>query len=192
MARPIIHAASRLGRVAQHFGLTMAEVAGLLGISPVQASQLAAGTRTLTPALGQRLAPFLAAVEAAPAAEPPVPTGPTGSDPFDPAPLLARHAACLHEAHNLRWRCRPLAAQALVAAHWAAARPALLAALSPAPDTPPTPDTPEAVRLRYVHARLALAPTALPPDELARWHLAEVRAAALEAEAAALTALLGA
>jgi transcriptional regulator with XRE-family HTH domain len=184
MARPIIHRTSRLGRVAQHFGLPMAEVAGLLGISPAQASQLAAGTRSLTREVSQRLAPFLDAVEAAPeAAEPLVPAGPS-----DPAPLLARRAACLHEAENLRWRCRPLAAQAQVAAHWAAARPALLAALPP---PPAAADTPEAVRLRYAHARLALACDALPPAEVAQWHLLRLRADALEAEAAALAALLG-
>ena len=69
MARPIIHTASRIGRVAQHFGFTMAEVAVLLGVGPAQASQLGAGTRSLTREVGQRLAPFLEAVEAAPAAE---------------------------------------------------------------------------------------------------------------------------
>ena len=186
MARPITHRTSRLGRVAQHFGLPMAEVASLLGVSPVQASQLAAGTRSLTREVSQRLAPFLDAVENAPATSetPEVPTG-----PFDPAPLHARRAACLHEAENLRWRCRPLAAQAQVAANWAAARSGLLAALPP---PPPAPDTPEAVRLRYVHARLALAPTVLPPAEVAAWHLLRLRADALEAEAAALAAVLAA
>lgn len=184
MARPITHTASRLGRVAQYFGLTMAEVASLLGLIPVQATQLAAGRRALTREVSQRLAPFLDAVEAAPAATAAA-DAPAG--PFDPAPLLARRAACLHEAGNLRWRCRPLAAQAQVAAHWATARPALLAALPPAPAAP---DTHEAVRLRYVHARLALAPDALPPAEVAAWHLLRLRAEALEAEAAALAALL--
>lgn len=185
MARPLVHSASRLGRVARHFGLTMAEVGRLLGIGPALATRIAAGSRNLTPALGQRLAPFLAAVEAAPAE--PLPSAPPPG-PFDAAPLQARRAACLHEAANLRWQLRPLAAQAQVAAHWAAARPTLLAALPPAPAEP---NTPEAVRLRYVHARLALVPLALPPEALARWHLLEQRARALEGEAAALAGLLG-
>ena len=191
MARPITHTASRIGRVARHFGLKMAEVAGLLGVGKAQASQIAASTRGLTREVGQRLAPFLEAVEAASTAEASAaPSGPAASDSFDPAPLLARRAACLHEAENLRWRCRPLAAQAQVAANWAAARPALLAALPPATPAGHGPDTPEAVRLRYVHARLALAPDALPPAEVAAWHLLRLRAEALEAEAAALAALL--
>ncbi|WP_460556474.1 hypothetical protein, partial [Hymenobacter daeguensis] len=52
------------------------------------------------------------------------------------------------------------------------------------------PATPVAVCLRYAQTALALVPQALPPEDLARWQLAEVRAAALEAEAAALAALL--
>jgi transcriptional regulator with XRE-family HTH domain len=184
MARPITYAASRIGRVARHLGLSMADVAALLGISPAQATQIAAGTRTLTREVGQRLDPFLDMLDNAPAATA-ASEAPTG--PFEAAPLQHRRAACLHEAANLRWRCRPLAAQAQVAAHWAAARPALLVALPP---PPAEPTTHEAVRLRYVHARLALAPDALPPAEVAAWHLLRLRADALEAEAAALTTLL--
>ena len=59
------------------------------------------------------------------------------------------------------------------------------------PPTGEPPAAPEALRLRYVHAWLASVPLALPPDELAEWHLAHQRALALEAEAAALGALLG-
>lgn len=195
MPRAAAYSDSRLARVCRYYGLRRQELAALLGITPALVSQLESGARPLTRAVAERLAPFLAPLEAAePAPAPPeaeaAPTPPPG--PFDPLPLARRRAACLHEARNLRWQLRALPEQAAVAARWAAALPALRAALPPPPPADEAPATREAVRLRYVHAWLATAPLALPPDALAAWHLAHQRALALEAEAAALGALLGA
>lgn len=205
MARPAVYSDTLLARVRRHYGLHQAELAALLGISPAQAHYLEAGRRTLTPAVAERLAPFLAPLDARPettaeaaarqlaettaALREPLPPPPPG--PFDADPLARRRAACLHEARTLRWRLRALPEQAAVAARWAAALPTLRAALPPPPPAAETPATPEAVRRRYVHAWLATVPPALPPEVLAAWHLAHQRALALEAEAAALGVLLG-
>lgn len=184
MPRPSKHVFSRLAKVRRYYGLHQRELAALLGVSPELVKHIEAGRRALAREVSERLAPFAQQMgETEEVTDSLVP--PAG--PFDPAPLRARRSACLHEAANLRWQLRPLAAQAQVVAHWAAARPGLLAALPPAPDEPLTP---EAVRLRYVHARLALAPDALPSAEVSRWHLLRLRAEALETEAAALAALL--
>lgn len=177
-----------LARVRRHFGLQQRELAALLGISNALVHQIEAGRRALTREVGERLAPFLAALEAAaPELLPEAP--PPGS--FDPGPLEKRRAACLHEARNLRYRLRELPTQARQATHWARARPGLLAALPPPPPEGMAPATREEARLRYVHSWLATVPLALPPEALAEWHLLHQRALALEAEAAALAALLG-
>jgi transcriptional regulator with XRE-family HTH domain len=194
-----------LARVRQFYGLSQTELAALLGLSGAQLSRLEAGQQALTRDVAERLAPFLAPLEAQPetateaaarqlaateaAIREPLPPPPPG--PFDAHPLERRRAACLHEARNLRWRMRALPGQAAVAARWAAALPALLAALPPPPPAGEALATREAVRLRYVHAWLATVPLALPPDVLAEWHLAHQRARALDAEAAALGQLLG-
>ena len=188
MPRTAAYSNSRLGRVRRYFGLQLRELAALLGISPALATQLEAGRRTLTREVHARLAPFLDVLEAAPASPPPPETPPPGS--FEAGPLERRRAACLHEAHNLRWQLRTLPEQAAVSARWAAALPTLLAALPTPPPAAEAPTTREEGRLRYGHAWLATVPLALPPDVLAEWHLAHQRALALESEAAALTALL--
>lgn len=189
-----------LARVRQHYGLRQAELAALLGLSGAQLSRLEAGQQPITREVSERLAPFLVALppaaeaaaqrlaETEAAAREPLPPPPPG--PFEAGPLQRRRAACLHEAHNLRWRLRTLPEQAAVAARWATALPALLAALPPPPPEGEASATREAVRLRYVHSWLATVPLALPPDALADWHLAHQRALALEGEAAALAALL--
>lgn len=193
MARSAAYTDTLLARVRQHYGLRQAELAALLGLSGAQLSRLEAGRQALSRAVSERLAPFLAPLEAAAAAPAPpeteAPPAPAPG-PFDPAPLARRRAACLHEARRLRWQLRALPAQAAVAARWAAALPALRAALPPPAPAGEVPATAEAIRLRYVHAWLATVPLALPPDVLADWHLAHQRALALEAEAAALGALL--
>ena len=117
---------------------------------------------------------------------PPPPSGPVAA-----GPLTQRRAACLHEARRIAWELRELPARAALAARWAAALPGMRAALPPPPPPGAVPATPEAVRLRYLHDWLATVPLELPPDELARWHLGHARVRALEAEAAALAAVLG-
>ena len=188
MSRPAAHSTSLLADVRRYYGLQQGELAALLGISPALAHQIEAGRRALTLEVSERLAPFTQQMGEDTA---PVPAAPLAGA-IAAGPLEARRAACLHEAANLRWAVRGLPARAQVAARWARARPGLLAALPPPPPANEAPATPEAVRLRFVHAWLGLAPDTLPPAELARWHLAEARAQALEAEAAALAALLAA
>ena len=184
MPRPSNHPDSRLAGVRRYYGLHQRELAALLGVSPELVKHIEAGRRALTREVSERLAPFTRHMLAAPTPPPPAP--PPG--PFAPGPLEKRRAACLHEAHNLRWQLRALPEQAAVAARWAAALPGLRAALPP--PAPEAPATAETVRRRYVHAWLATVPEALPPDVLATWHLARQRALALEAEAAALAELL--
>ncbi|MDO7876995.1 helix-turn-helix transcriptional regulator [Hymenobacter sp. ASUV-10] len=197
MPRPAAYSDTLLARVRRHYGLSQAELAALLGLSGAQLSRLEAGQQGYSPALRERLGPFLLALP--PAAEasarhlaeaqaeaasllPPPPPG-----PVEAGLLERRRAACLHEARTLRWRLRHLPAQAAVAARWAQAMPALLADLPPAP---PEATTAEAARLRYVHAWLATVPLALDAGQLAEWHLGYARAQALEAEAAALATVL--
>lgn len=185
MGRSAKFTSSLLGQVRAYYGLRQHELAALLGVPTSLVSHLEAGRRAPSLAMLDRLAPFTQhMVEDTE----PLPIAPPG--PVDPNPLKARRAACLHEAANLRWAVRGLPAQARIAAHWAQALPGLLAALPPPPPAGEAPATLEAVRLRYTHAWLALCPQALPPEDLARWHLAEARATALEAEAATLATLL--
>jgi transcriptional regulator with XRE-family HTH domain len=195
---------STLARVRRHYGLQQRELAALLGISPALAHQVEAGRRALSPAVAGRLAPFEAALpppgaaaeaarllaEARAAADYAAPLPPPPPGPYAPAPLARRRAACLHEARALRARLRGLAAQAAVAARWAAALPGLRAALPPPPPEAAPAATREQARLRYVHAWLATVPLALPPEALAAYHLLHQRALALEAEAAGLGQLL--
>ncbi|GAA4041653.1 hypothetical protein GCM10022409_29580 [Hymenobacter glaciei] len=186
MGRSAKFSNSLLGQVRAYYGLRQHELAALLGVADSLVGHIEAGRRALTLEVSERLAPFTQQM-----AEDTVPlpaTPPPG--PFDPGPLEARRAACLHEAANLRWAVRGLPGQASIAARWARALPGLRATLPPPIAAEETPATPEAVRLRYAHAWLALRLLALPPEELARWHLADIRAAALEAEAAALAGLL--
>ncbi|QIX63081.1 helix-turn-helix transcriptional regulator [Hymenobacter lutimineralis] len=205
MARPAAFSDSRLARVRRYFGLSQQELAALLGLAPSTTNQLERGTRALTREVYERLAPFLAileAAEAAPAAPAPaapdpetVPEAPAAlttppPGPFAPGPLERRRRTCLYEAHNMRWQLRHLPEQAAVAARWAAALPRLRATLPPPPPAGAAPRTPEEVRLRYVHSWLETVPLALEPEVLAHWHLRHQRALALEAEAAALGGLL--
>lgn len=203
MPRPSPPPTTLAGRVRAHFGLEQHELAALLGLSRPMLTNIEAGRRALTCEVAARLAPFVAAVptaaeaaaqllaetQAQADATAPLPAPPPG--PVAPGPLEKRRAACLHEARALRWQLRGLPAQARQAAAWAAALPGILAALPPPPPEGQPPATPEQARLRYVHSWLATVPLALSPEVLTQWHLLRQRALALEAEAAALAALLG-
>ena len=204
MARPAAPSLTLLARVRRHYGLAQAELAALLGLSGAQLSRLEAGRQGLTPAVRARLAPFEAALPPPDAAAEaahlladaqaqadyaaPLPPPPPG--PFATAPLAQRRAACQHQARALHERLAGLAAQAAVAARWAAALPGLLAALPPPPPEAAPAATREEARLRYVHAWLATVPLALPPEALAEYHLLHLRTQALAAETLALHQLL--
>lgn len=113
--------------------------------------------------------------------------------PPEAAPLEARLDYCQHHARRLRRLLRPLEAEAALAARWAAALPALRAALPPDPgphaEPDPTADWPGWLTW-YRHRWLGHRATALPPARSARYHLLRLQAEVLEAEATALQALL--
>ena len=202
MPRPAAVPDTVAAAVRDYFALTQQELAAWLGVSEAQAGHLDTGRRGLSPAVAEALAPLVAAL--------PPPTAPAAGAlrlasvagaappalaPPEAAPLAARLDYCRHHAARLRRQLRPLLAQATVAARWAAALPALRAALPPDPGPAAAPDPATAWPAWLAwhrHRWLAQRPTALPPAASARYHLLRLRAEALEAEAAALAALLGA
>ena len=191
---------STVAAIRSYFQLTQLEMAAWLGVSKAQAGHLEAGRRGLNPAGEEALAPLVAHVSAATAAPPPnilrlasAPVPAPALAPPEPGPLEARLDDCRHRARQLRRQLVPLLAQAETAARWAAALPTLRAALPPDPgpaaEPDPAADWPAWLnwhRHRWLDQRL----TQLPPDLSARYHLLRLRAEALEAEAAALAALL--
>lgn len=197
MARPALSSDSAAAAVRAYFHLNQTELAAWLGVSTAQAGHLETGRRGLGPAAEEALAPLLACLPvsapapgglrlasaravAAPALAPP-----------ERAPLEARLDYCRHHARRARRLLGPLLAQATAAARWAAALPALRAALPPDPGPEPDPATAWAAwQTWYRHRWLDHRPTALPPDLSARYHLLRLRAEALEAEAEALAGLL--
>ncbi|MCC2547077.1 helix-turn-helix transcriptional regulator [Hymenobacter sp. BT175] len=181
-----------------YFGLTQQEVAGWLGVSEVKVSHLEAGRRGINEATAEALAPLLRHLPPAGAA-PAVLRLASATAPLlalsspEAAPLLSRIDHCRHTVGRLRAQLRPLEAQATVASRWAAALPALRAALPPDPGlaAEPDPDTAWAAWLSWFrHRWLDLRRPVLPPDLSARYHLLRLQAEALEAEAAALASLL--
>jgi len=189
--------------VRQYFGLSQQEIAIWLGVTPAQAAHLETGRRNISPATAEALAPLLRQL--------PAPGPATGAGalrlasarpappalalaPPEAAPLAARLDYCRHHARQRRRQLRPLEQQAATAARWAAALPALRAALppDPGPHAEPDPATDWPGWLTWFrHRWLAARPTALPPAASARYHLLRLQAEALEAEAGALAGLLG-
>jgi DNA-binding XRE family transcriptional regulator len=191
---------SVVAAVRAYFQLTQAEMAAWLGVTKAQASHLEAGRRGLNEASADALAPLLRhlpppgpASTALRLASVAGPASLLALAPPEAAPLLARLDYCQHHARRRRRLLRPLEAQAAVAARWAAALPALRAALPPDPgpaaEPDPASDWPAWLNW-HRHRWLDQRPTTLPPDQSARYHLLRLQAEALEAEAAALAALL--
>jgi hypothetical protein len=184
---------SWLADLCTHFGLKAYDIAHYVGVDAGQLSRIGTGQRSLNPSTAEALAPLVAMLPApAPAALREAATLPALAPP-ERAPLEARLDYCQHHARRLRRQLKPLEAQATQAAHWAAALPALRAALPPDPgpaaEPNPAADWP-AWQVWHRHRWLDKRPTALPPDLSARYHLLRLQAEALEAEAAALAALL--
>ncbi|AMR28512.1 hypothetical protein A0257_16370 [Hymenobacter psoromatis] len=193
---------SVVAALRQHFNLGQPELAQWLGLSTATVSHLETGRRALSPAAAEALAPLVAllpppggpatgALRLASAATPPA----LATAPPDIAPLLARLDYCQHHARRLRRALVPLEAQAATAARWAAALPALRAALPPDPGPTAAPDPAAdwpAWQAWHRHRWLDQRPTTLPPDLSAHYHLLRLQAEALEAEAAALLGLTAA
>jgi transcriptional regulator with XRE-family HTH domain len=200
MARSAVSTGSVVTDVRQYFGLSQQDLAAWLGVTQTQASHLETGRRSLNPATAEALAPLVAhlpapgaaamasALRLASAATPALALGQP-----EAAPLLARLDYCQHHARRLRRALAPLEAQAATAARWAAALPALRAALPPDPTLEPDATTNWPAWLTWHrHRWLSQRPTALPPDLSARYHLLRLQAEVLDAEAAALAGLLAA
>ncbi|OON69687.1 helix-turn-helix domain-containing protein [Hymenobacter sp. CRA2] len=185
-----------------YFHLSQQEVAAWLGISKAQAGHLESGRRGLSEAAAEALAPLLRQLPpSSPAptvlrlASLAVPAPVMALASPEAAPLQARLDYCQQHAQRLRRQLRPLETQATVAARWTATLPALRAALppDPGPAAKPDPATDWPAWLTWFrHRWLDQRCTALPPDLSARYHLLRLQAEALEAEAAALQALLAA
>ena len=176
MGRRAKPSTSELAWVRRYFGLEQATLAAYLGVSPAQVGHLEAGRRFPSGQLLLALVPLIEQVRAPePAAALPV----APNAPPAPAPLEARRDYCHHHATRLRRELRPLLEAAEVARRWQRALPALLAA---APAGSPN----HAWLLR----RQQQAAADLDAEASARCHLLRLRAEMLEAEAAALAALL--
>ncbi len=178
MPRPTNHSNSPLAEVRRHFGLSQATLAAWLGIGAGMVGHLEAGRKPIPGPVLLRLAPLAAQVGGA---VPPPPPDPAAALALpDAGPLAARRDYCQHHAARLRRALRPLAAAAQYATRWQAALPALLAA---APAGSPA--------RAWLLRRQEAAAEALDGAASAQWHLLRLQAEGLEAEAAALTALLG-
>lgn len=193
MPRQAIFSNSLPAQVRRYFGLPQWELAAFLGVSPELVKHIEAGRRSLTgpvllrlnelarwlPANPDGLLPRPAAVAEAPAAA-------FSPDPEAAAPLLARLDRCEYQARHQRQQLARLAANLAQARRWELVLPALLAAAPPATDT----SAQARQRRRWLAARQQEVELALAPAPAAAYQLCRVRAEALEAEAAALRALL--
>jgi len=176
MARPSHPAETPFALVREYFGLDQQTLAAGLGVGREQLANMEAGRRSPRAATTQRLLPLLHALPTAPA--PPADPA-AGLAPPTPAPLLARLDYCQHHAARLRRELAKLEATLERARRWQQALPALLA--QEAPDAPAT---------RWLLRRQEQAAADLDAETSAHYHLLRLRAEALEAEAAALAALL--
>ncbi|GAA3947619.1 helix-turn-helix transcriptional regulator [Hymenobacter algoricola] len=185
MARRAHYSSNLLAQVRRYFALHQQHLADLLGVSPGLIKHIEAGRRDISGAVLRGITPLALLVPEA---------GPYDATEFDdlptaapaPAELERRLRVCLHSAGQLRWKMRPLARRTRFAKRWQLVLPGLLAAApAAAPEAAPVP------RLRrWLLARQADAAADLDAYTSAQWHLLRVRAEALEAEAAALAALL--
>ena len=179
MPRAALRSTSPLAAVRRYFGLHQFELAAYLGSSPELAKHQEAGRRTLGAATAQRLLPLLHALPPADPAAGPLPADlAAGLAPPAAAPLLARLDYCQHHARRLRRDLQKLETTLEYARRWQVALPALLAQ---APD--------EGAR-QWLLRRQEQAAADLDAEASAAYHLLRLRAEALEAEAAALVALL--
>jgi len=172
-----------IGAVRHYFGLKQEELAWFLDVSKAIIGHIEAGRRAPSLGLLHRLLPLARHLPAPPPAAPPAGSLPATAPAPEAAPLAARRAECLAKAAQLRCQLAPLAERAWYASRWQQALPAVLAEL-PA-HTPEEQETTVVLR-----PWLARKGEAFQPAHVARYHLLCLQAEALEAEAAALGALL--
>jgi transcriptional regulator with XRE-family HTH domain len=160
--------------VREYFGLDQQTLAAGLGVAREQLAGYETGRRGHQVATAQRLLPLLQALPAA-AAPPADPAA--GLAPPAPAALLARLDYCRHHAARLRRELGQLETTLEHARRWQAALPGLLA-------------TADERTRPWLLRRQEQAAADLDAEASAQYHLLRLRAEALEAEAAALAALL--
>lgn len=180
-----------LQAVRLHYGLSLAALAGYLGVSASLLGMAAISRRELPTAALLRLQPLAIALpppwsqgapDPTPASDPvPALAGPLPHPPA-PAALRARLATCRHLALRFSQQLGPLLARQAQARHLLAVLPALAAAQPPASD---------ARAARWLPLFEAQARERLGPAASAVLALAQARRLALLAEAAQLAAWLG-
>lgn len=175
-ARPSTHL---LARVRAWFGLRQNELALYLGMSHDVVQGIESGRRAFTLPVREAVLPLLPHL---PPEGTPAEVGPPGLPPATPTPEVAildlRRRECRRQAAHLRQQAEALADQGQVAARWATALPALLAAVPSAPA--------EAERAAWLRDWLGRQARPLTLEAATRYHLLRARATALETEAAAL------
>ncbi len=179
-----------LGNFRSYFGLPQWEVAGLLRVTMATYAHMEAERRSWPSAVVPRLLLLLPLAPAPPGTPgyapppPPPPLGPLTADTPDLRKLRYRLKYCRYHAYRKRREADALAEHAQFHVRRAAATEALRA-LAAAPDAPPFATD--------VLARFAAIPASAALDEptaLAQWHGLMAAIVGLEAEAAALEAVL--
>ena len=188
MPRRAASSTALTARVRAWFGLTQAELALYLGVSPALVRGIETGQRALTSAVLSALLP-LAHHLPADDASPPVAEN-TLPARFAPNPdeITFRCRTCLAQAARLAAELAELTQRALAAHRWAQALPALLPA---APAAAPGNDGAEAeaaIREQWRRGWLHRHARPLPPEAATRAALLRAKIAGLRAEAAVLAA----
>ncbi|MBT9394186.1 hypothetical protein KLP40_13515 [Hymenobacter sp. NST-14] len=189
MPRSAIRSNTLPAQVRRYFGLPQWELAAFLGVSPELVKHIEAGRRSLSSPVLLRLNELARLLPAEP--EPPATVAPAGPGAVFPgwpeaAPVLARLDGCQHQAARHRRQLARLTAALALARRWEQALPGLQATAPALTDT----SAGAARRRRWLAAREQQTREALGPAAAARYQLLRVRMEALEAEAAALRALL--
>ena len=185
MARRAALSDTLMGRVRVWFGLTQAELALYLNLSPALVRGIETGRRALTSAVLASLSPLAmhlpADDTAAPAAAdhvlPP-------ADTPDAAELDFRRRVCLAQAARLAAELEQLTQQAQMVHRWQRALPALLLATPPLSPGDDVADA--AIREQWRRGWLHRRARPLPPETATRAALLRAKMAGLQAEAAAL------
>jgi DNA-binding XRE family transcriptional regulator len=204
MPRRAAPATSLLTQARAWFGLSQAELALYLGVSPELMQSIETGRRRSTPAVLLALLPLLAhlppateapletAAEAPPAVT--LPALPPGLPAPEAGELDFRRRVCQQQAARLSREAAAIEQRARVVQHWVQALPALrqaatqAAASAQAQAATPAAAADAADRAAWLLGWLERQAQPLPPALATRWQLLQARRAALATEVAALSA----
>ncbi|MCC2545604.1 hypothetical protein LJY25_04045 [Hymenobacter sp. BT175] len=182
--RRFISDSTPVGAVRRFFGLSQTELSLFLDVGKAIIGHVESGRRDLSLTLHHRLLPLLRHLPATPPERGGSLALPATAPVPAPGPLEARRDQCRRQAVLLRWDMEPLVARAVYAARWQQALPTVLAELL-APDSGT-----DKAWLEDLRPWLERLPNRFRPQHAADYHLLRLRAEALEAEAAAIDALL--